>query len=193
MAVIILLSLRVVAEAKSESDRRSSSPTWPNKKSKVISMSINKVVITGNLTRDPELRTTPSGTPVLSIGVAVNDRRKNPSTGEWEDYANFIDCTMFGTRAESVAKFISKGSKVGIDGKLRWHQWETKDGQKRSKVDVIIDDIEFLSPRSSGNSEYQQGGSQSNYGGGSSAGTGSTEAQIPAAPEITVYDEDIPF
>lgn len=107
-------------------------------------MSINKVVITGNLTRTPELRATASGTSVLSFGVAVNDRRKNSKTGEWEDYPNFIDCTMFGTRAESVSKYIDKGSKVAIEGKLHWSQWE-KDGQKRSKVDVIVDNIEFMS------------------------------------------------
>ena len=87
-------------------------------------MSINKVTITGNLTRDPELRETPSGFQVLSFGVAVNDRRKNNQTGQWEDYANFVDCTMFGARAASVSRFLSKGSKVAIEGKLRWSQWQ---------------------------------------------------------------------
>ncbi|MDR2673072.1 MAG: single-stranded DNA-binding protein [Coriobacteriales bacterium] len=154
-------------------------------------MSINKAIITGNLTRDPELSATPSGMPVLSLGVAVNDRRKNSSTGEWEDYANYIDCTMFGSRAESVARYLSKGSKVGVEGKLRWHQWESKDGQKRSKVDIIIDDIEFLSPRSG------SAGTDTNYGAArptaQEPNTPAVEATIPAAPEITVYDEDIPF
>ena len=107
-------------------------------------MSINRVIITGNLTRDPELRSTASGMPVLGFGVAVNDRRRNQQTGEWEDYPNFIDCTMFGARAESVSRFLSKGSKVAIEGKLRWSQWE-RDGQKRSKIEVIVDEIEFLS------------------------------------------------
>lgn len=107
-------------------------------------MSINRVNVSGNLTRDPELRTTASGLPVLGFGLAVTDRRKNQQTGEWEDYPNFIDCTMFGTRAESVVKFLSKGSKVAIEGKLRWSQWE-RDGQKRSKIEIIIDEIEFLS------------------------------------------------
>ena len=78
-------------------------------------MSINRVNITGNLTRDPELRATAVGTQVLSFGIAVNDRRKNPQTGEWEDYPNYIDCTMFGTRAEAVGRYISKGSKVAIE------------------------------------------------------------------------------
>ena len=102
-------------------------------------MSINKVVISGNLTRDPELRQTANGFPVLGFGVAVNDRRKNQQTGEWEDYPNFIDCTMFGARAESVSRFLSKGSKVAIEGKLRWSQWE-RDGQKRSKIEVVVDE-----------------------------------------------------
>ena len=109
-------------------------------------MSINRVVITGNLTRDPELRQTASGMPVLGLGVAVNDRRKNQQTGEWEDYPNFVDCTMFGTRAEKLAGLLTKGTKVCILGKLRYMSWE-KDGQKRSKIEVIVDDIEFMSRR----------------------------------------------
>lgn len=109
-------------------------------------MSINRVVITGNLTRDPELRRTQSGLPVLDFGVAVNDRRKNSSTGEWEDYANFLDCTMFGARAESLSSILAKGMKVAVEGKLRWSQWE-RDGQKRSKVSIIADEVE-LPPRS---------------------------------------------
>lgn len=109
-------------------------------------MSINKVIISGNLTRDPELRATAGGMQVMSLGVAVNDRRKNQQTGEWEDYPNFVDCTMFGTRAESLARFLSKGTKVAIEGKLRWSQWE-RDGQKRSKLEVVVDDLEFMSSR----------------------------------------------
>lgn len=109
-------------------------------------MSINKVLITGNLTRDPQLRQTQSGLQVLSFGVAVNDRRKNAATGEWEDYPNFIDCTLFGARAEAVSRYIGKGSKVAIEGKLRWSQWE-QDGNKRSKIEVVVDEIEFMSQR----------------------------------------------
>ena len=108
-------------------------------------MSINRVNISGNLTRDPQLRVTASGTSVLDFGVAVNERRKNQS-GEWEDRANFVDCTMFGKRAEAVEKFLSKGQKVAIEGKLRYSSWE-KDGQKRSKLSVIVDEIEFMSRR----------------------------------------------
>ena len=103
-------------------------------------MSINRVIISGNLTRDPELRSTASGLPVLAFGVAGNDRRKNQQTGEWEDYPNFIDCTMFGARAESLSRYLSKGTKVSIEGKLRWSQWE-REGQKRSKIEVIVDEL----------------------------------------------------
>ena len=106
-------------------------------------MSINRVIISGNLTRDMELRSTASGSVIGQFGVAVNDRRKN-AQGEWEDVPNFIDCTMFGTRAEKLAQYLTKGTKVAIEGKLRWSQWE-KDGQKRSKIEVIVDDLELMS------------------------------------------------
>lgn len=119
-------------------------------------MSINRVNITGNLTRDPELRATAGGTQVLSFGVAVNDRRRNAQTGEWEDYPNFVDCTMFGTRAEAVSRFLAKGNKVAIEGKLRYSSWE-RDGQRRSKLEVIVDEIEFMSSRG-GQGGYDQGG-----------------------------------
>lgn len=109
-------------------------------------MSINRCNISGNLTRDPEMRALRNGTQVLSFGVAVNDRRKNPQTGDWEDYPNFIDCTMFGTRAEAVGRYLSKGTKVAIEGKLRYSSWE-KDGQRRSKLEVIVDEIELMSQR----------------------------------------------
>lgn len=118
------------------------------------------------------MRHTASGMQVLSFGVAVNDRAKNPQTGEWEDRPNFIDCTMFGTRAEAVSRYISKGSKVAIEGKLRWSQWE-RDGQKRSKIEVIVDEIEFMSRRED---------------------AAQTHAPQPVpAPVHDVYDEDIPF
>ena len=179
-------------------------------------MSINRVIISGNLTRDPELRSTASGLPVLGFGVAVNDRRKNQQTGEWEDYPNFIDCSMFGTRAESLSRYLSKGTKVSIEGKLRWSQWE-REGQKRSKIEVIVDELEFMSSR---NDEAPQAAAQP-YGG--YQGYGYAPAPVPqaayahpAAPQApyppqappqaayappaqpapaqaSMYDEDIPF
>lgn len=126
-------------------------------------MSINRVAVSGHLTRDPELRATTGGTQVLSFGIAVNDRRKNPQSGEWEDYPNFVDCTMFGTRAEKIHRFLTKGCKVAIEGKLRYSSWE-RDGQRRSKLEIIVEEIEFLS------------------------------RQQAAEPEPEdAYDEDIPF
>lgn len=108
-------------------------------------MAINKATITGNITRDPELRQTQGGTSVLTIGVAVNDRRKNQQTGEWEDYPNFIDCTIFGNRATGVAPHLEKGMKVAIEGKLNQSRWQAEDGTNRSKIGIIVDEIEFMS------------------------------------------------
>lgn len=108
-------------------------------------MSINRVNISGNMTRDPELRSTAGGMAVLQFGVAVNDRRKNNQTGEWEDKPNFVDCVMFGNRAEAVSGYLSKGMKVSIEGKLSYSAWNDKQtGQKRSKLEVLVDEIEFM-------------------------------------------------
>ena len=139
-------------------------------------MSINRVIISGNLTRDPELRQTQGGSAVLAFGVAVNDRRRNTQTGEWEDYPNFVDCVMFGTRAEAISRYLSKGTKVAIEGKLRYSSWE-RDGQRRSRLEVIVDEIEFMSQR--------QG----------AAAPVATPAAAPVAapPSVDLYDEDIPF
>jgi single-strand DNA-binding protein len=130
-------------------------------------MTINKAIITGNLTRDAELRSTGGGLAVANFAVAVNERVKNNSTGEWEDRANYIDCTMFGRRAEALAQYMTKGTKVTIEGKLRWSQWE-KNGEKRSKVEVVVDEVELMARG---------------------------EKRAPEAPSASqgVYDEDIPF
>jgi single-strand DNA-binding protein len=143
-------------------------------------MSINRVNITGNLTRDPELRSTGSGMAVLQMGVAVNDRRKNAQTGEWEDAPNFIDVVMFGARAESVSRFLSKGAKVAVEGKLRGSSWEDKTtGAKRSKIEVVADDIEFMSSRGEG--------------GGGGGGASYKAPAAPAASADPVFEDDIPF
>ncbi len=113
-------------------------------------MSINRVIISGNLTRSPELKQTQGGTSVLTMGVAVNDRRKNPTTGEWEDVANFVDCVLWGTRAERVAQYLDKGTKVAIEGRLRYRAWEAQDGSKRSKLEVVVDELEFMSRANNG-------------------------------------------
>lgn len=120
-------------------------------------MSINRVVVSGNLTRDPELRVTPGGTQVLGFGVAVNGRRRNQQTGEWEDYPNFIDCTMFGNRAEALSRILHKGMKVAIEGKLRYSSWEDKNGGgRRSKVEIIPDEVVLMSLNPNGQQASQQ-------------------------------------
>jgi len=181
-------------------------------------VSINRVNISGNLTRDPEMRQTAGGTQILQFGVAVNDRRRNPQTGEWEDTPNFVDCVVFGARAEPLSRFLSKGTKVAIEGKLRYSSWETKDGQRRSKLEVVVDDLEFFSQRSGQDGGYQ--GQNAGYQGGGYQGAGqqgsgyqqapapgysapsyaapaapapSAPAPVATPPSSDVYDEDIPF
>ena len=159
-------------------------------------MSINRVVISGNLTRNPEMRATTSGMQVLSFGVAVNDRRRNPQTGEWEDYPNFVDCTMFGTRAEAVSRYLSKGSKVAIEGKLRYSSWE-RDGQRRSKLEVIVDEIEFMSRgqqgEAGGYAPAPSYGQQGGYAPAPAPQRAPAPMAAPVPPAVDVYDEDIPF
>lgn len=110
-------------------------------------MSINRVNITGNLTRDAELRQ--SQGPILKFTVAVNDRQRNRETGEWEDHANFVNCVLFGKRAESLASKLTKGLKVAVEGRLHYSSWDGKDGSKRSALEVYVDDLEyFTAPKS---------------------------------------------
>lgn len=143
-------------------------------------MSINRVTISGNLTKDPELRALPSGTPVLEMRMAVNDRRKNQQTGEWEDQANYIDVVVFGQRGESLSRFLSKGSKIAVDGRLRYREWENQQGDKRSKIEVVADDVDFMSGRGEG--------------GGAHASGGSSAPAADAAPVEDLKDGDeIPF
>lgn len=138
-------------------------------------MGINRVCVSGNLTRDPEVMSTAGGSCVMKLGVAVNDRAKNQRTGEWEDRPNFIDCTMFGTRAESVSRFLAKGAKVCVEGRLRQSSWEDRvTGAKRSRVEVIVDEIEFMSGRDDG-------------------AAGAARQPRETARESSIYDEDIPF
>jgi single-strand DNA-binding protein len=111
---------------------------------------INRVVLTGNLTRDPELRSTASGMSVCSLRIASNTRRKNQSTGEWEDKPNFFDVTVWGAQGENCARFLAKGRPVALDGRLEWREWETQDGQKRQAVEIVADAVQFLGGREDG-------------------------------------------
>ena len=157
-------------------------------------MSINRVAISGNLTRDAELRQTGSGTSVCSFGVAVNDRRRNSQTGEYEDYPNFVECALFSTRAEKLQPYLAKGTKVAIEGKLRYSSWE-RDGQRHSRLSVIVDDLEFMSSRSQSQQPAQ--GAQPVYPNQMASVDEQYDAIPTQLPPIDaasgVYDQDIPF
>jgi single-strand DNA-binding protein len=107
---------------------------------------INRVVLTGNLTRDPELRSTQGGTAVCSLRVACNTRRKGPS-GDWEDKPNYFDVTVWGAQGENCSRFLSKGRPVAIDGRLEWREWEDQNGNKRQAIDIVADAVQFLGGR----------------------------------------------
>ena len=114
-----------------------------------MAANINRVVLVGNLTRDPELRHTPSGTPVCSLRVAVNTRRKDES-GQWVDKPNYFDVTAWGQQGENCAQYLSKGRPVAVDGRLEWREWDAQDGTKRQAVEIIADSVQFLGGRGEG-------------------------------------------
>ena len=145
---------------------------------------INRVVLVGNLTKDPELRTTPSGTSVCKLRVAVNTRQKDASTGEWGDKPNYFDVTVWGNQAESCAQYLSKGRPIGVDGRLDWREWDAQDGTKRQAVEIIADTVQFLGSRGEGGDpEARSAGNQF-----VPAGAAAERADFPAAA-----DDDIPF
>jgi single-strand DNA-binding protein len=133
---------------------------------------INRVVITGNLTRDPELRSLNSGTSVCSLRIASNTRRKDNASGEWVDKPNYFDVTVWGAQGENCARFLSKGRPVAIDGRLEWREWTTQDNQKRQAVDIVADTVQFL-----GGGEGGGGGGQ---GGGGYSEPFSPQSDVPA-------------
>lgn len=153
-----------------------------------MAANFNKVILMGNLTRDPEMRTLPSNMPVASFGLAVNDRFKNKQTDQWEERPNFIDCEAFGRTAENIGKFFSKGKPIFIEGKLRLDQWEDRQtGQKRSKLKVVVDTFQFVGGRDSGGGGGSQGGSS--QGGGWDAAPAATGG----GHHEPVNEDDIPF
>ena len=147
-----------------------------------MAANINRVVLVGNLTKDPELRHTPGGTPVCNLRVAVNSRRRDES-GQWTDKPNYFSISVFGNQAESCAQYLSKGRPVAIDGRLEWREWEATDGSgKRQAVEIVADNVQFLGSRGDGD-----GG-----GGGQFVPAGaaqSSSADFPSQPT----DDDIPF
>ena len=142
---------------------------------------INSVVLVGNLTRDPELRHTPSGMAVCSLRLAVNSRRKDES-GNWIDKPNFFDVKVFGAQADMLANHLAKGRRIGVDGRLDWSSWEAQDGGKRSKVEVVAQSVQFLDSR--GDEGGGGGGGNQFVPAGASAGS---DADFQGS------DDDIPF
>jgi single-strand DNA-binding protein len=151
---------------------------------------INRVVMTGNLTRDPELRSTGTGTSVCGLRIACNTRRKD-SSGNWTDKPNYFDVTVWGAQGENCAQYLSKGRPVAIDGRLEWREWQDKEtGATRSAVEIVADSVQFLGSRDSGGDN----------GGESNSGRFTPQTDVPAdtgdfAPASTGggADDDIPF
>ena len=144
-----------------------------------MAANINRVVLVGNLTKDPELRHTGGGTPVCSLRIAVNGRRRDES-GQWADKPNYFSVSVFGNQAESCAQYLSKGRPVAIDGRLEWREWE-KDGVKREAVEIVAYSVQFLGSRGDG-----EGGGVGNQFVPAGASEG---ADFPGTPT----DDDIPF
>ena len=151
---------------------------------------INRVIMTGNLTRDPELRSTNSGTPVCGLRIACNTRRKDGS-GNWVDKPNYFDVTVWGAQGENCANYLSKGRPVAIEGRLDWSEWEAKDGSgKRSKVEIIANTVQFLGSREGGGENGGRFTPQSDV----PADTGDFEpAPMGGGSGGSQQDDDIPF
>jgi single-strand DNA-binding protein len=160
----------------------------------VAATNINRVVMTGNLTADPELRSLPSGMSVCSLRIACNTRRKNGSTGEWEDKPNYFNVTVWGAQGENAARYLSKGRPVAIDGRLEWREWEAQDGTKRQATDIIADSVQFLGSReeasSAGGIGDRAGATEASQG----ADTPIDEGDFQPAPIAgNTGEDDIPF
>jgi single-strand DNA-binding protein len=143
-----------------------------------MAANINRVVLVGNLTRDPELRSTPGGTPVCSLRIAVNSRRRDES-GQWVDKPNYFSISVFGNQAESCSQYLSKGRPVAVDGRLDWREWQAQDGSKRESVEIVAESVQFLGSRSEGSGEPQF----------VPAGAAAESADFPSS----AADDDIPF
>jgi single-strand DNA-binding protein len=145
---------------------------------------INRVILTGNLTADPELSTLPSGTSVCRLRLAVNRRYKDSASGEWTEKPNYFDIKVWGAQGENCANYLSKGRPVAVDGRLEWSEWAAQDGSKRSKVEVVADTVQFLGSRGDAGGE----------GGGGFRQTAELKPEpVEAFSGAGGGDDDIPF
>jgi single-strand DNA-binding protein len=164
-----------------------------------VAGSINSVIVIGNLTRDPELKATPSGTSVCSLRIAVNDQVKDQASGEWVEKANYFTVDVFGRQAETCAQYLTRGRQVAVSGRLRWRQWETQEGQKREAVSIAADRVQFIGPReggSGGGGASQQGGGYQQQPAAQRQGPKFNEQDLdgpPAGDFAEAGDDDIPF
>jgi len=158
----------------------------------VAASNINRVVLTGNLTFDPELRSLPSGMSVCKLRVAVNTRRKNNATGEWEDKPNYFDVTVWGAQGENCARYLSKGRPVAIDGRLEWREYE-RDEQKRQAIDIIADSVQFLGGRDDAGAGNGFSGPSASVAGGGDVPIDDRDFQSAPAAPVSTADDDIPF
>jgi len=154
----------------------------------VAATNINRVVMTGNLTRDPELRSLQSGMSVCSLRIACNTRRKGAS-GEWEDKPNYFDVTVWGAQGENCARFLAKGRPVALDGRLEWREYQTQDGQKRQAVDIIADSVQFLGGRDDAGGE----GNGNRFTPRSDVPVDDRDFQAATTTPSGAGDDDIPF
>jgi single-strand DNA-binding protein len=147
---------------------------------------INRVVISGNLTKDPELRQLPSGNSVCKLRIAVNTRAKDRDSGQWTDKPNYFDVTVWGAQGENVAKFLQRGSGLLVDGRLEWREWDAQDGTKRQAVEIIAENTQFVGGR--------EGGAGGGGGGERPAGEFAPAGNAPMPTSASIADDDdIPF
>ena len=152
--------------------------------------SYNKVILMGNLTRDPELRYTPNNTAICKFGLAVNRRFKDGQTGEWKEEPTFVDVTIFGARGEAFQRFHTKGKPAFVEGSLRLDTWEDKNGAgKRSKLYVVAENWEFVGPGGGGGGRGDPGGSMGGSGEASSSESGGAPQREPEYQQV----DDTPF
>ena len=158
--------------------------------------SLNRATVIGNITRDPELRNTPNGQTVTSFTVATNRRWKNQASGEFQESTEYHDVVAWGKAAEFIANFLKKGNKIYVDGRLQTRTWDTPDGVKQRRTEIVLENFVPLTPRGGGMEEGAAFDSMSDLGNEapSSAPTPKKPAKADAAPaEDEINLEDIPF